>query len=203
MRLGAGADGFDLSFDAERGALLRAEAHLDGEPFRRFEVTRIAFGPIPAETFTVAAPAGSPPPGHWPRPEPMSLHELAAASPFTVLVPERVPEGWRLTTMFMAGREAPPLQARAFLTYISREGAYSVTLQESAPSGDPEEWREWRRDGDLEIADAGAHVEPRHHVRVERHGTLVELSGSDAGLLAELARALVPASSEPPRLTNG
>ena len=56
---------------------------------------------------------------------------------------------------------------------------------------------------DLEIADAGEHVEPRHHVRVERHGTLVELSGSDAELLAELARALVPASSEPPRLTNG
>ena len=202
MRLGAGADEIELAFDAERGALLRAEARLDGEPFRRFEVTQIGFAPIPAETFTVEAPADTPPAGHWPRPMPLPLHEVAAASPFTVLVPERVPDGWRLTSMLMEGRDEPPLAARAYLTYLSPEGAYGVTLQQSAAGGETDdEWREWRRDGELEVADAGAHVEPRHHVRIERHGTLVELSGGDPDLLAELAGVLVPAPTEPPRLS--
>ena len=52
----------------------------------------------------------------------------------------------------------------------------------------------------LEVADAGENVEPRHHVRVVRGGTLVELSGADRMLLIELARSLVPAPAEAPRL---
>ena len=66
-------------------------------------------------------------------------------------------------------------------------------------TGAPREWLDWARDGELQIADAGAHVEPRHHVRVEREGTLVELSGPDPSLLRDLARTLVPAPTEPPR----
>jgi hypothetical protein len=201
LRLGAGADELALSFDGERGALLRAEATANGRPFRRFEVTAAAFGPIPAATFAVSAPADASPPGTWPRPLPLPLHEVAARAPFTVFVPARAPEGWRLTTMLLEGRDEPPLPARAFLTYASPDGAYDVALQECA-SGDEatEEWREWRREGELEVADEGAYVEPRHHVRLDRDGTRVELSGSDSALLTELARVLVPAPTAPPRL---
>ena len=201
LRLGAGADFFDLAFDAERGALLRAEANLDGEPFRRFDVTRISYEPISAGTFTVEAPPGAPPAGRFPRPTPLALHALAAQAPFTVLVPERVPAGWRLTAMFTEGREEPRLPARAFLTYWSQDGAYNVALLEvAAGMDDADDWREWRRDGELEVADLGEHVEPRHQLRVARLGTLVELSGGTVELLACLARSLVPAPTEPPRL---
>jgi hypothetical protein len=60
----------------------------------------------------------------------------------------------------------------------------------------------WQREGDLEIADAGEHVESRHHVKVEREGTVVELLGAECELLAALARSLVPAPTEPPRLAS-
>ena len=202
LRLGAGADVFELVVDAERGALLRAEALLDGEPFRRFDVTRVAYEPIDPTTFEVTAPPDAPAAAPWPRPVALPLHELAAGAPFTVLVPEHVPEGWRLTAMLMHGREEPPLPTTATLSYTSREGGYGVTLQEraaGAAEGDSE-WRTWRRDGELEVADAGEHVDPRHHVRLEREGTLVELSGSDPELLTQLARTLVRAPAEPPRL---
>jgi hypothetical protein len=75
-----------------------------------------------------------------------------------------------------------------------------VTVSERAAGGAARDWLEWQRDGDLEVADLGEHAEPRHHVRVERDGTVVELSGSDAALLASLALALAPAPTEPPRL---
>jgi hypothetical protein len=202
LRLGAGADAFALVVDAERGALLRVEAMLHGEPFRRFDVTRIAYGPIDPSTFTVAAPPGAPAAAGWPRPQPMPLHEIAARAPFTLLVPERVPDGWRLTAMLLQGRDEPPLPTSATLSYTSPEGAYGVTLQERAAGATDAEdgWRTWRRDGELEVADEGEYVDPRHHVRLERDGTVVELSGSDPGLLAQLARSLVPAAAEPPRL---
>ena len=74
-------------------------------------------------------------------------------------------------------------------------------VSERAATGDRRDWLEWARDGDLETADAGEHVEPRHHVRVEREGTLVELSGPDPLLLHDLARALAPAPTEAPRLS--
>ena len=86
------------------------------------------------------------------------------------------------------------------LLYASPDGAYTVGVSERAATGAPREWLDWARDGELQIADAGEHVEPRHHVRVEREGTLVELSGADPSLLRDLARTLVPAPTEPPRL---
>ena len=76
FRVGPGADVVELAIDAERGALLRSEAFLDGEPFHRLEVTDIAFGPIPAETFELALPEGAEPAAGWFRPLRLPLHEL-------------------------------------------------------------------------------------------------------------------------------
>jgi hypothetical protein len=75
-----------------------------------------------------------------------------------------------------------------------------VSVTERAAGGPRHEWLEWEYDGDIERADAGEHVEPRHYVRVEREGTVVELAGADPSLLAELARSLAPAPTEPPSL---
>ena len=199
--LGPGADDVELAVDAERGTLLRAEARLGGEPFHRLEVTDITFGPLPAETFDPRLPPGVVA-SRWQRPERLPLHELQAAAPFPVLAPARLPDGWRLAeSLFTAARGRPPIEAEVSLLYASANGAYSVGVSERAATGVRRDWLEWARDGDLETADAGEHVEPRHHVRVEREGTLVELSGPDPLLLRELARALAPAPTEAPRLS--
>ena len=200
FHLGAGAEELDLAVDAERGALLRAEAQVGGEPFRRLEVSEIAFGPIPSETFLPTLPPGAVASG-WPRPERLPLHELAGAAPFPVVVPGRVPDGWRLVdSLFTSSRDHPHVEAEVSLVYASADGAYGVTVSERAVGGRHRDWLDWSADGDLETADAGEHVEPRHHVRVERDGTTVELSGADPELLAALARSLVTAPTEPPRL---
>ena len=201
LRIGAGADTVELAIDAERGALLRAAAFVDGEPFQRLEVTELAFGPIPPAVFEPSLPPGVEPSARWPRPERLPLHELSAAAPFTVLVPDLLPEGWRLLeSLFTAGREKPPLEPEVFLSYGSRDGAYLVSISARAAPSPRREWLAWEWDGEFEAADAGEHVEPRHHVRVVRGGTIVELSGADAPLLRDLARALAPAPAEAPRL---
>jgi outer membrane lipoprotein-sorting protein len=200
FQLGAGADELELAIDAERGALLRAEAFLAGEPFRGLEVTEIAFTPLPAETFAPALPPGAVP-SRWQLPERLALHDLQARAPFGVFAPARVPDGWRLVeSLFVPPREHPPVEAEVSLVYASPDGAYAVTVSQRAAGGAARGWAEWRADGDVEVADLGEHATPRHHVRVERDGTVVELSGSDASLLAELARTLAPAPTEPPRL---
>ncbi len=202
FRLGPGADRVELAIDAERGALLRTEAFLGGEPFHRLEVTEITFGQSPSEDFDLTLPDGVVASRGWPRPERLPLHELAGAAPFAVFVPERVPEGWRLfERLFTAGRERPPVEPEVFLGYTSREGAYEVGVRQRSSSSTRAEWLDWQPgDEGLEVADAGENVEPRHHVRVVRGGTLVELSGADRTLLIELARSLVPAPAEAPRL---
>jgi len=84
--------------------------------------------------------------------------------------------------------------------YVSADGAYAVGISERASGGVPRDWLDWTRDGDVETADAGELVAPRHHVRLERDGTLVELSGADLVLLRDLARELGRAPIEAPRL---
>lgn len=200
-RLGAGAERIDLAFDAERGVVLCAVALLDGEPFHSLEVTDIAFDErFPPETFVYTPTPGEETASPW-RPERVTLDEAARRAPFTLLVPERVPEGWRLHLTWMDGRERPPIPATAHLFYSSEEGAYGAQLREHATGEPREEWLAYERRGDVELADAGENVQPRHHVRTERDGTLVELSGEDPELLLTLAAELVPAPTEPPRLT--
>ena len=201
FRIGPGADVVELAIDAERGALLRSEASLDGQPFLRLEVTEIAFRPHAPEMFAPELPAGAVATGGWPRPLPLPLHELASPAPFPVVVPGRVPEGWRLVTgLLTVGRERPPVEPEVSLVYASADGAYGVTVSERHASAPRPVWLAWEWEGDLETADAGEHVEPRHHVAVEREGTRVELCGADPTLLVDLAGSLVPAPTEPPRL---
>lgn len=193
FRVGPGADLVTLSFDAETGALLRSEARLDGEPFQRLEVTEIEYTPAPAEAFALEPPAGhAGRPRRWARPVELPLHELAATAPFTVLVPARIPDKWRLAaSQLLDGREHPRLETTAFLDYASPEGAYSVGVRERASD---------TGDTSPEIVDHGTTVAPRFVVSLVRDGTWVELSGADRELLLELAEGLIPASTQPPML---
>ena len=200
---GAGADAIELAVDAERGALLRVEATIDGAPFHRLEVTAIDFGPLAPGALDLSLPDGVEATAGWFRPLRLELHELPAQAPFPVFVPGDLPDGWRLhESLLVPGHEHPPVEASVSLVYGSRDGGSVVTVRERAAGAEPDEWLTWMRDDGLERADAGAHVEPRHHVRLERDGTVVELAGQDAELLGQLARALVPAPTAPPRLRN-
>jgi outer membrane lipoprotein-sorting protein len=199
-RVGAGADGVELDVDAERGTLLRLTALLDGEPFHSFEVTELAFDEaFPPETFVYAPEPGEDPPERW-RPERLRLDEAAQRAPFTLLAPARVPEGWRLHVTWMEPRDRPRVAASAHLSYESADGAYTVQIRQQATDEPHEEWLAFARRGDVEVADAGEDVQPRHYVRAERNETFVELSGDDLELLLTLAAELVPAPTEPPRL---
>jgi len=202
FRAGPRADLLELAIDAERGVLLRSEASLDGKPFHRLEVAEIAFGPIDPASFEIAPPVGAGPATGWHKPLRLPLHELATAAPFPVFVPESVPDGWRLVERLLTpGRDRPRVEPEVTLVYASRDGADEVTLRERAAKADRGEWLRWERDGELEVADAGEGVELRRHVRApSSDGTLVELSGADSSLLASLARSLVPAPTEPPRI---
>ena len=118
-----------------------------------------------------------------------------------MVVPERLPHGWRLVeSLFTPARERPSIEPEVFLAYVSGDGAYAVNLRERAAGSRREEWLRWEPSGELELADAGEHVQPRHYVRVEREGTLVELSGSELPLLTELVAVLVRAPTGPPSL---
>jgi hypothetical protein len=74
-----------------------------------------------------------------------------------------------------------------------------VSIRTRRGSGPATRWQ-WRATATSRSPTRGEHAEPRHHVRVARDGTLVELAGDDPELLAGLARSLVPAPTEPPRL---
>jgi hypothetical protein len=193
IRVGAGADGVELSFDAETGALLRSQATIGGEPFHRIEVTEIAYVAAPAEAFVLEPPAGHHrPPGRWARPVELPLHELATRAPFTVLVPVRVPSGWRVgSAQFLEGREHPHLEPTAFLDYVSPEGAYTIGIRERASEDS---------DTAPEIVDNGATVAPRFVVSLVQAGTWVEMSGAERELLLAFSRELVPAPAAPPSL---
>ena len=191
FRIGAGADLVELSFDAETGALLRAEATIGGEPFQRIEVTEVEYTSPPAEAFALKPPRGHQGrPGRWARPVELPLHELAARAPFTVLVPARVPDGWRLgSAQFLEGREHPLREPTAYLDYASPEGAYTVGIRERASD---------EADTTPDIVDNGPTVAPRFTVSLVQAGTWVELSGAERELLLAFSRELVPARTRPP-----
>ena len=178
FRVGPGAERIELTIDAERGALLRSEACLGGEPFHRLEVTEIEYGALPADSFALELPTGVEPAGDPFVPRWLPLHEVQAEVPFAVFVPARLPESWRLQgCLLVPGRGQPPIEPEVSLMYASGNGAYTVTLRERAATAERDDWLEWTSDGELDVADAGEHVEPRHYARAERAGTLVELSG--------------------------
>ena len=206
--LGHGADEYELAVDAERGVLLRTTALLDGEPFAVAEVPELAFDEeFPRETFVFVPPPGADvrPAGRR-RGQHVSIEQAAELAPFTVYVPARVPADWRMRVVYFPSDERPPIPPSVSLLYVPDDATHQVSLHETPVEGtDPEADLPWARReaaGDkLLVWDPGDSPGGRRRVRVERDGTRVDVS-SDLELetVVALARSLVPARTEPPRV---
>jgi hypothetical protein len=215
MRLGAhGADELRLDVDAERGALLRLEARLEGRPFVISEVVEIAFD----ETFADNVFVFTRPPGEEVRSiadefriqRDLTVEQAAARAPFTVWIPSRLPAGWETAIAFAAENDRPPMAPHVHLHYRAADGTHTVVVAES-PAGHagehseyeharPAPWREVERDGRrLQVREPAESWQPAQ-VLLELDGTRVHIHSSDLGAdaLVDFACSLVPAPSAPP-----
>jgi outer membrane lipoprotein-sorting protein len=117
-RSDTGADEHELLVDAERGFLLRAEARLNGEPFRVLEMTDLAVDvDIPAATFMPAAPDGE---GFVELPPRTVLLAELPKMPFKVFLPDPAPGKPGHVVLHYADRpRGAPLSAT--ITYLVAE----------------------------------------------------------------------------------
>ena len=215
LRLGAGgADELWLDVDEQRGALLRVEGRLAGEPFNIWEVTEIAFD----ETFADDVFEFTPPPGEPIRSfkdefgleRDLTIEQAVARASFTVWIPSRVPAGWVTAIAFAAASDRPRMAPQVHLHCRAQDGTHAVNIAES-PAGHPGEhsdyeharpgpWRQIERDGrSMEIREPAESWQPAQ-VRLELDGTRIHIHSGDltADWLADLAAGLVPAPPEPP-----
>ena len=141
----------------------------------------------------------------------VTLEEAAREAPFTVWVPARVPEGFRLAHVLVAGeRERATIQASVLLAYMPAAGTHQLSLHETkggsaapsvwAPSAEPQLVERGGRT--LRVLERGDEQPWRENqVSLELEGTAITLTSDlDLETLLELVDALVPAPTEPPRL---
>jgi outer membrane lipoprotein-sorting protein len=192
--LPAGADEYELHADSERGVLLSVTGRFRGEVFETNEVRDVAFDePLDAALFTY-----DPRPGEQVRPadpivEHITLAAAVARMPFTVLVPNPVPEG-RSEVMFHPARVN---DSRSYLCLMYwGENRLWLNQSDTSDSLDEYEWEAVERGGRrMEISDPGPDKGQRI-VRLEHLGTHVDIySDLDRELLLNLAASLAPASS--------
>jgi hypothetical protein len=136
-QLGTGADRYRLEIDRALGLVLAVTALRDGEPFH--EITTLAMSvdqPISAAVFEFVPPAGEElhGVGDHPRREQITLPEAQQRAPFTVLMPDQVPETWQLHCAFFASSQRPPSPAQLALSYHLQDGHESVSITQMASS---------------------------------------------------------------------
>ena len=207
-QLGIGADHYLLEVDAQRGVLLDAVAVRDGEPFQTITAVEIVFdAPIPDERFIFVPPTGEEiqPMAHRRPITRLTVAEIQSRAAFTVLIPERIPEGWHSHGTFIEASERPPSPPGAALFYRSEDGHESISLSEYAAGdqpgqyalmGDAEDWTTHHRDGvEVRFRSPG----PQAQAYVELHGTFAFLTSESLSgeRLADLAAGLKPAPDTP------
>lgn len=199
--LSPGADEYELFVDAERGILLRAAAFLEGEEFATTELLEVAFDEsFSPETFTFVPPAGEPvrTPADLERlaPRPVTIDEAASLAPFPVWIPARRSEDASIHATFWPAEEEDKTGPRVTIWCPSFGPAPSFSIDETGArdEGEPSSaWERIQRAGQqLLVWPGGAGGQPTH-VRLERGGTIIDLSSSDDDLeaLLELAVSLV------------
>jgi hypothetical protein len=209
-QLGSGADRYSLQVDAERGVLLEAVALRDGEPFHKITTVEITFdNPIQDERFHFQPPAGEEvrPIGGRPGPQRLPLPEAQQRAPFTVLIPERIPEDWHVHCVFVERSERPPWPAHVSLNYNSDDGHESVSLSQSSAADRSPGWLDQMTSGDgwedvvqdgtpVRVTKKGARG-PHAQAHLERDGTSVFLMSEtlNSAQLAKIAASLKPAPS--------
>lgn len=209
---GLGADEILLAVDAERGVVLRSEARIDGEPFRSEELEEIEFDvELPRETFRLEVPGEEPVDvrDRFRRRE-LPLDEVARRATFRVFAP-RVATGWRLSAHLGEASARPPAQESVHLLYHDVFGTRHFYVNEAAEPPRqpvaPDARRERVERGGLElelVSPAEGNGGAQRCVALERDGTHVLLHSDALSLdeLVELALALEPAPTEPPRFVE-
>jgi outer membrane lipoprotein-sorting protein len=216
-RLGAmGADEILLEIDAERGALLRIESRLEGQPYAISEVLEVAFD----EAFADDVFVFTPPPGEEVRSldddfgifRDLTIEQAVARAPFTVWIASQLPAGWATEITFAPARDRPAMAPTLYLNYRAGDGTHAVRVVES-PADHPGEhdeyeharpnpWQEVERNGrTMQIREPAESWQPAQ-LLAELDGTRILIHSDDlaATALADLAGGLVPAPAEPPDL---
>lgn len=194
--LGFGADEYELHADPELGGVLFVGSSFRGTELETSTVTEVAFDePLPDTLFVY-----EPRPGEPVRPadtlvEHLTLAAAVARAPFTVLVPTRLPEGYRdghSESLFHPTRINGP---RSHLTLLYFGPEFLSVRQSSTPdSRDDYEWEVVERNGRrVEISDPGPGAGQRV-LRLEHSGTHIEIrSDLSREQLLDMAVSLEPA----------
>lgn len=203
------ADEFELLVDAEVGVLLRIESFIDGQPFMILELTDVQFEePFAEDLFVFRAPPGesirstrdvfNPPRG-------MSIEEAARSAPFTVLSPQRLPEGWRLNVAYTPGQDRPFGPPTVVMHLHDPTGLHQLRIMQGAqPLDDGLDWTEVDFEGEqfLMLEQTGM-LDGQIELKLERHGTHARLTGDvDRDAMLRIARSLHPASPNLPPLVQ-
>lgn len=204
--LGAGAEHYELEVDQERGILLAATAIRDGQCFQRITTTAIRFDqPIPDQTFRF-----QPPPGEEIQPlhdehrlRYVTLVEAQLQTPFTVWMPDTVPDSWQVQCRLIKASRRPPSPTSIGVSYHSVDGHESVSLTQAAADasnpykhlGDDDGWETVSHRG-LSMRTRPAHW-GQAQVELERDGTFVHLMSDNLTReqLLTIAASLRPAPS--------
>jgi hypothetical protein len=204
-QLGSGADRYELAVDEQLGVLLNVVALREDQPFREVATLAVAFDqPIPDERFHFEAPAGEEIRGFRPFVRHLPVIEAQQLAPFTILIPERIPDSWKPHCAFFEASDRPSKPAHVWLQYRSEDGHESVSLSEmAATDSGPTYGRMTQEDRwhDVTVEGTVVHVtkpgspSSQKQAHLERDGTFVflhseTLSGDD---LAKIAARLKPA----------
>jgi hypothetical protein len=205
--LGLGADSYHLEVDQERGVLLAITAIRGELPF--YKITTLAIGfdePIPADTFVFRPPEGEQIPSLYellPRPQFVTVTEAQRRAAFTILVPDRLPTGWRQQPYCVYVDVPSWSSAEVRLIYRSDTGGEHVSIVQMAAADAPqhygaiigdESWDEVLRDGTpIRIKPANEWLQAQAHLT--RHGTFAYLNseGLTTDELATIAASPRPA----------
>jgi hypothetical protein len=204
--LGTGADSYELEVDQQRGVLLAVTAIYDEQPFQTITTLELRFDrPIPDKTFRFQPPAGEEiePLNGMHRVQDVTLTEAQQQAPFTVLMPDTVPDTWQVQCRFIAASQRPPSPIEIGLSYHSVDGHESVSLTQTAagPSNphrqfaDDENWESVTRN-DIPMRTRPAQW-GQAQVELEHQGTFVHLMSDNLtrDQVLRIAAELRPAPS--------
>lgn len=206
LPLAQGADEVRLAVDRERGVLLRFESRLEARPFSVQEVVELAFEEaLDDGLFRFVSPDSSPvrsPRETVSRPKAVSVEEVARRASFTVLVPTRLPRGWRVDVAYSPPAARPPRPESVTLEVRSADRLEPRVRvhQGPAPIPDSLEWEQVERGGVRILV--WRHLGPgpggTYEAKTEIAGTHVRANGDvDRDVLLDIVASLEPA---PPAL---
>jgi hypothetical protein len=205
-QLGSGADLYTLEVDQERGALLAVTAIREKQPFQRVMATSLHFDePMAAETFRFDLPEDEEvhSPRNRRRSQRVTLVEAQQLAPFTVLMPDHVPDTWQMRCTFYEASQRRSSPAELILGYRSGDGHESVSITQLAATDrashhyenmvNTKQWQTVTRDGTTvrtRPADFG-----QAQAYLERDGTFAFLVSDNLTneQLATIAARLIPA----------